>query len=489
MKITYLFKVIFLGLILSLVLPSGLIAQVTIGSEVEPNEGELLGLKENDNQSDNSSKGLMLPRVKLEVKDQLYPMFESSDLTYTDREKQIHTGLMVYNLTDDLTVGLCPGPYIWNGSSWDRLWDPCLFLDLLCATMGTPTYSIYEGGTLNSSNSIHYNSGVEIDIATAQSHSFGNGLSLRTTPQKIEKKVAGVFNFEVHCDGTTPVGTYELSLLDLGETLGINFTDCKINVEIKSNPLSLICSDDIYVTGYKGVDMNTVPVVRIPYTLPNGTSLSLPAGVIGTLGNIEASVDAQELTDPSGFINVRFSGVSENIIDEELFTINIMGEECSLRLSVIGAPADCADGTSARAFVFQQNSKWYVITTGATYSYQGNTVAVAQTIECNTEEEALRHPKALQYCGTQTDTRCIRLFDRSGTHVANVFMTTRSAGWLGGIAEANMGCWASIIAYGGSRIESKNYAEGYLGAINMSGGFGYLGITQEQAVLTDKPLR
>ncbi|MDR0427741.1 MAG: hypothetical protein LBH12_03960, partial [Dysgonamonadaceae bacterium] len=51
-------------------------AQVTIGANIDPNEGSLLDLKTSD-ESVNSSKGLLLPRVQLADLNKLYPMFSS----------------------------------------------------------------------------------------------------------------------------------------------------------------------------------------------------------------------------------------------------------------------------------------------------------------------------------------------------------------------------------------------------------------------------
>jgi len=95
-------------------------AQVTIGAEIEPNNGALLDLKEKNpiNPSvDNSTtnKGLGMPRVKL-----------TSLVTLTDikdavgKEKEL-TGLFVYNVNTNNTLGIRPGLYVWDGSCWRPL--------------------------------------------------------------------------------------------------------------------------------------------------------------------------------------------------------------------------------------------------------------------------------------------------------------------------------------------------------------------------------
>lgn len=98
-------------------------AQVTVGCDSSPNRGSLLDLKQNDNQNENSSKGLLLPRVALEDVVKMGPCIQSDLAQSTD--KQSHIGLVVYNVTDSISVGLCPGVYIWMGDTWSRLPEAC----------------------------------------------------------------------------------------------------------------------------------------------------------------------------------------------------------------------------------------------------------------------------------------------------------------------------------------------------------------------------
>ncbi|MDR2955105.1 MAG: hypothetical protein LBV43_08490 [Prevotella sp.] len=155
MKTSYLI----LGILLStLYLPVHLLnAQITIGSHIKPIEGALLDLKEQTPSSDNITavKGLLLPRVNLSEPDQLYPMFEAGsapdkykfgtqELDKTN-EDPVHTGLTVYNLTDDCLF--CPGVYTWTGIVWNKLGEaccPCLFS---VTSGGTLHQSVYLGET------------------------------------------------------------------------------------------------------------------------------------------------------------------------------------------------------------------------------------------------------------------------------------------------------------------------------------------------------
>lgn len=102
-------------------------AQVTIGSDVSPNKGTLLDLKEKeptDPSVDNttSHKGLGMPRVILTDVDKLKPMYTYADAATTpDTDaKKNHIGLAVYAVEK---FGVrpniyCPGLYVWDGDVW-----------------------------------------------------------------------------------------------------------------------------------------------------------------------------------------------------------------------------------------------------------------------------------------------------------------------------------------------------------------------------------
>lgn len=96
-------------------------SQVTIGADIPPVKGALLDMKEKDanDGSDNATKGLNLPRVKLIDLSRLSGGPDGNPaitgVTDTEPDKTIHTGLTVYN------VGNCPGVYVWTGTEWNRL--------------------------------------------------------------------------------------------------------------------------------------------------------------------------------------------------------------------------------------------------------------------------------------------------------------------------------------------------------------------------------
>jgi|GEM_PF-3418041 len=125
---------------LLLLFATNTIAQVTIGSGFPPAKGALLDLKQNDYVSENSTKGVLFPRVMLSNEHELYPMFgtEGKEIKeYTDNRNKLkieHKGLIVYNLSEE--NDFFEGLYSWDGTKWrsfvKRVVLPPSIDELLC---------------------------------------------------------------------------------------------------------------------------------------------------------------------------------------------------------------------------------------------------------------------------------------------------------------------------------------------------------------------
>lgn len=99
-------------------------SQTTIGSALKANEGSILDLKEKDTSGANSTKGLMLPRVKIITpKPKVGELAKSLEAGTATWDELAHTGLMVYNIGANVTAckGAYSGVYIWNGTEWDPI--------------------------------------------------------------------------------------------------------------------------------------------------------------------------------------------------------------------------------------------------------------------------------------------------------------------------------------------------------------------------------
>jgi len=90
--------------------------QATVGSNLTPNTGALLDLKESASTNlTNSTKGINFPRVALQASDKLEPC-----ATTNNTNRSSHRGLVVYNTNDAV---MSEGLYYWNGATWKRLLD------------------------------------------------------------------------------------------------------------------------------------------------------------------------------------------------------------------------------------------------------------------------------------------------------------------------------------------------------------------------------
>ena len=105
---------IIFALLLS-VFTGSLQAQVTIGSLLKPIDGALLQLTEGDV----TTKGLLLPRVKLTTLDRLDDINPGASAR---PDVDMHVGLTVYNVPND---EVCPtietGVYVWLGTKWMKV--------------------------------------------------------------------------------------------------------------------------------------------------------------------------------------------------------------------------------------------------------------------------------------------------------------------------------------------------------------------------------
>ncbi|GHT50740.1 hypothetical protein FACS189440_18700 [Bacteroidia bacterium] len=109
-------------LLLSLVLgTASMNAQITVGSLEEPAKGALVDIKSQTNRTGGATTdkgGLLLPRVALQTLTLLRPFIAAE----TAADKLEHTGLEVYNITDN--ANFKPGIYYWNGVQWKPLNGP-----------------------------------------------------------------------------------------------------------------------------------------------------------------------------------------------------------------------------------------------------------------------------------------------------------------------------------------------------------------------------
>ncbi len=277
------FKIIFLLAALWF-MQTGL-SQVTIGSRDAPASGALLDLKENEEGI--STKGLLLPRVLLSRKDQLYPMFLANptdsasgpnsnyQTNKADLDKS-HTGLIIYNLTDSKDAGLYYGLNQWDGKQWvslQRIGEATRFAEVVCTDISVN--GIYTAGTpVNPSNYIRLNLNViEAGIYTITATS-GNGYNFYVSGVVSN---TGQMTVDMPCTGT-PVASGDNNLTFTGITLT---SGCVKTIAV-ALPAAAYTIDDSSVEvngGYaKGTPLNNTNTIQVNIwiTAPGSYTISTP---------------------------------------------------------------------------------------------------------------------------------------------------------------------------------------------------------------------
>jgi hypothetical protein len=116
-------------------------AQVTVGSLSDPQQGALLEIKSkestlaaggvvtdktNETVDENGGGGLLFPRVWLTDLTTMDPLIDSNGNDWTSNAGQLkekHAGMVVYNIHEDKTNKLEQGLYVWDGAKWTPVLD------------------------------------------------------------------------------------------------------------------------------------------------------------------------------------------------------------------------------------------------------------------------------------------------------------------------------------------------------------------------------
>jgi uncharacterized protein (TIGR02145 family) len=113
-------KKIFLPLLIA-VMTMNLQAQVRIGKDTEPEKGTILDL--NAKPVSGYVGGLLLPNVEITALKTIPSTFtDAGNITASEL-----AGLTVYNVYSTCMGTICPGVYVWTGTQWDKIGEPCGF--------------------------------------------------------------------------------------------------------------------------------------------------------------------------------------------------------------------------------------------------------------------------------------------------------------------------------------------------------------------------
>lgn len=99
-------------------------AQVTIGTDKAPEKAAILDIKNIDGGNGNVTAqlgGFLLPRVVLDdIREfTVFSNIKVNDADYNE-QKLRHKGLVVYNITPNLTQNIEEGIYVWTGQKWEK---------------------------------------------------------------------------------------------------------------------------------------------------------------------------------------------------------------------------------------------------------------------------------------------------------------------------------------------------------------------------------
>ena len=280
---------IFLIFIMLFLSSSTLQAQVSIGSGEEPISGSILQLKEKSAVTDASSnayRGLALPRVTLSEKKALYPMFlvdpddpdsgpntAYSGATNKQALDKAHTGLIVYNLTEDDDKELCLGLNQWDGEQWNCFQSKmgnAKFDAVNCSDIEINGVYV-EGTPTTSANYLSINLNVTKVGAFSITITTGNGYSFYQSGVALS---IGKMTVNIPCQGT-PLNaqTDKLSFNGIELILG-----CEPQIEVSSAiaNYSLNCSSIVVNGRYlKGTPLTASNTIALNVTVTTSGSYNI----------------------------------------------------------------------------------------------------------------------------------------------------------------------------------------------------------------------
>lgn len=300
-------------------------AQVTIGSNTAPEKAALLDIKDKVDKTGGvtaETGGLILPRVNLEKKKQLYPFIREAgyslsnynDPTYDPdtadpsyaAEKPAHKGLVVYNLIENDDEELCLGLNQWDGEKWNCFQQKAAAAQFTIDCSSLQVMGDYgDGISLNSSNYIR----VSITITRPGSYSISASIPDATKFNGYFFETTGTFyttgTFPVTLPGTgQPIRhTQGANLLDPSDDTPDLFTltssgggaDCNFSINVRSTAARPEFSIDCSGTVVEGMYFEDQALSSTPNSI-NGQSHRLkvslkdiPSSAYGSIAQLETN--------------------------------------------------------------------------------------------------------------------------------------------------------------------------------------------------------
>ena len=279
-------SILFLCFLLILSGNANLSAQVTIGAGSPPEKGALLDLKERDATSpaqdvtslENSTKGVLHPKVFLRDAAKLTPLYGGSDNgsgvwsdESTAEEKLKATGMVVYNVNPD-AINMDEGLYMWQIDEWVKLnQDGAAIIEPVNCSAIRINGSYIEGTPVNDNNYL------EIDLNVTKKGSFvisvlsGNGYSFYYTGVALE---TGTLTAKVPAQGT-PALVGENTLTFSGISL-VPGCEPKITVQEMVATYTMVCSSTVVQGQYvknRALDASNTIRININVSAPGSYTI------------------------------------------------------------------------------------------------------------------------------------------------------------------------------------------------------------------------
>jgi hypothetical protein len=251
--------------------------------------------------------GLLLPRVVLKKKKELLPFVtqaevDANEQAYKDA-KLSHTGLIVYNLTEDDDEELCLGFNQWDGEQWNCFQQKATTAQFTLDCSSLTVLGTYGDGVgLNSSNYLR----VSVDVTRIGSYS----ISATADPDNgYFYELAGTFystgTFSVTIPGTgQPVNHSQgADLLDPADDTPDQFTltssgggsDCNFTVNVHSTAAHPEFTIDCGATVVEGMYFEDEPLTTVPNPINNQshrikvTLKDIPSSSYGAIASLETN--------------------------------------------------------------------------------------------------------------------------------------------------------------------------------------------------------
>lgn len=324
-----------------------LYGQVTIGSGIAPEKGVLLDLKEKDATSptqaditslENSTKGVLYPKVFLRDAAKLTPLYGGSDDgsgvwsdESTAEEKLKATGMVVYNVNPD-AINMDEGLYMWQIDEWIKLngEGAAVIQPVNCS-------AIRINGSYIQNTPVNDNNYLELDLNVTKKGAFaisvlsGNGYSFYYTGMAQQ---TGAITVKVPAQGT-PALVQTDKLIFSGISL-VPGCEPEITVQEMIAAFTMVCSSAVVQGQYfKNQILTDANVIRMNINVSQPGSYNIYTEKVNGISFKASGSFASTGTQPVILQGTGIPTVNEDIRVTIKANTTLGSAECSALIPII----------------------------------------------------------------------------------------------------------------------------------------------------------